>query len=359
MSRYLVDKLLGKNGYSFVAAFVFSLAAPSVGLAQTDSAPPPSQQEMSALQQAQAQAQTAGEQAAAEVSGFQPLDPLSGSYPTGLLGEEEEEEKPKAKRVMFEDLPKEVAGTNEAPPEIGTLQNLPRENTLVEGKSGMPLDIRRDAVRAAAISYGARGGLAWRTYQIRSELAQRTQALDKVYDFRSLLIPAPSGLLIEPPIISESINAMLIEGDGQTAAVSDRIYNIINNAKIVSTSRTWRTYLEREWGVVDPPPDILRPENEEERKIWKELVSKGWEEGMRQADEIFQDDLNVLMADFQGMIRYRMLLTQGMVSPPYALQVDRGVTGGGSEMRVGDRAVQITGVPELITGSDQWQPASR
>ena len=59
------------------------------------------------------------------------------------------------------------------------------------------------------------------------------------------------------------------------------------------------------------------------------------------------------------MIRYRTLLAQGMVSQPYALQVDRGITGDGNEMRVGDRAVQITGVPELITGSDQWKPANR
>ena len=73
----------------------------------------------------------------------------------------------------------------------------------------------------------------------------------------------------------------------------------------------------------------------------------------------FEDDLNELTSDFRGMVRYRVLLAQGMISPPYALQVDRGITGGGNMMRVGDRAVQITGVPELITGSDQWQPANR
>jgi defect-in-organelle-trafficking protein DotC len=270
------------------------------------------------------------------------------------------QEPQKKRQVLYEDLEKDVDGTNDVPPDLKSLQNIQRENKLIDGEvSGMPLDIRRDAIREAAISYGARGGLAARTFEIRRELETRALSLDKVYDFRQLLIPAPSGLLIEPPVISESLNAMLIEGDGQQAAVSDRIYNIVNNAKIVSTARTWRTYLEREWGVVDPPPDILRPENEEERKLWTELVEKGWEEGVRQANEIFQDDLNVLMADFQGMVRYRVLLTQGMVSPPYALQVDRGVTGDGKEMRIGDRAVQITGVPELITGSEQWQPANR
>ena len=253
----------------------------------------------------------------------------------------------------------ESSATPEKPRSLIELQTLQKENPLGEEEDGLPLDIRLDAVKEAATSFGARGGLAWRSFAIRQELEQRGRFLDKVFDFNQLLVAAPSGLLIEPPIISESINNMLIEGDGQQAAVSDRIYNIINNARIVSTSRSWRNYLERDWGVVEPPPDILRPEDEEEREIWIELVTKGWEEGVRQANEIFEDDLNILIADFEGMIRYRTLLAQGMVSQPYALQVDRGITGDGNEMRVGDRAVQITGVPELITGSDQWKPANR
>lgn len=178
-----------------------------------------------------------------------------------------------------------------APPmSLRELQNIEKESPLGEEETGLPLDIRRDAIKEAAISLGARGGLAWKSYDIRQELERRSRSLDKVFNFRQLLIAAPSGLLIEPPIISESINDMLIESDGQQAAVSDRMYNIINNARIVSTARTWRTYLERDWGEVIPPPDVLRPEDEEERALWTELVSKGWEEGVRQADEIFQDD---------------------------------------------------------------------
>ena len=252
----------------------------------------------------------------------------------------------------------EIEAPNPVPQTLHQLQTIEKQNEVV-ADDGLPLDIRRDAIKEAAISLGARGGLAWRSYYIRQSLDKRARYLDKVFDFRQLLISAPSGLLIEPPIINESINNMLIEGDGQQAAVSDRMYNIINNARIVSTARTWRTYLERDWGVVESPPDILRPEDDEERALWIELVTKGWEEGVRQADEIFQDDLNLLIADFEGMIRYRTLLAQGMVSQPYALQVDRGITGGGDEMRIGDRAVQITGVPELITGADQWKPANR
>ncbi|MEM7680259.1 MAG: type IV secretory system conjugative DNA transfer family protein [Pseudomonadota bacterium] len=247
---------------------------------------------------------------------------------------------------------------NAPPLSLDALENIRKENVVAQGE-GLPFDIRKDAIKEAAISYGARGGLAWRTYAISQDLGQRSRYLNRVFDFRQLLIPAPSGLLIEPPIISESVNSMLIEVGGQEAAVSDRIYNIINNARIVSAPRTWRTYLERSWPAVEPPPDILRPEGPQERALWVEYVNIGWQAGVEQANDIFKEDIALLLSDFRGMVRYRLLLSQGMISAPFALQVDRGVTGGGSQMRVGDRAVQITGVPQLITGASRWKPASR
>jgi defect-in-organelle-trafficking protein DotC len=248
----------------------------------------------------------------------------------------------------------------EAPPpmSLDMLQNIKQEKK-VSDEEKLPFDIREDAIREAALSFGARGGLSRRIYEIRQELEYRSRYLDKVYDFTQLLIPAPSGLLIEPPIITESDNAMIIQSGGQQAAVSDRIYNIITNAQIVSAPRTWRAYLERAWGEVELPNDLLRPENEEEREIWIKLVAEGWEQGVQQANDIFEADLSRLVGDYQGMIRYRTLVAQGMVSAPYALQVDRGITGDANQMRIGDRAVEITGVPQLVTGSDQWQPASR
>ncbi len=246
-----------------------------------------------------------------------------------------------------------------APLSLSQLENLKKENTVIAEEGGLPFDIRVDAIKEAALSYGIRGGLARRTYEIRDELKKRAGYMDKIFNFRQLLISAPSGLMIEPPIISEAISSLLIDDNGQQAAVSDRIFNITKNAKLISAPRTWRTYLEREWTVVDAPPDILRPENNEERDIWIKIINKGWAIGFEQANEVFAEDLNKLTSDFQGMVRYRLLLTQGMVSSPYALQVDRGVTGGDGEMRVGDRAVKITGVPQFITGFDQWQPASR
>lgn len=249
--------------------------------------------------------------------------------------------------------------TDEPPVSIDDLIDIPKENTLAGDESVLPLDIRLDAQKEAALSYGARGGLAWRTWYIRREMETRARYLDKVFDFRQLLVPASSGLLIESPVISEAMDAMLIDNKGLEAAVADRVLNINKNARIVSAPRTWRSYLERQWGDVEVPPDVLRPANEEERVQWTKWIKKGWQKGIEQADDIFQSDLNRLVADYQGMVRYRSLLAQGMVSPPYALQVDRGVTGGGNEMRIGDRALSLTDLPKLQTGYKEWQPANR
>jgi defect-in-organelle-trafficking protein DotC len=207
------------------------------------------------------------------------------------------------------------------------------------------------------LSYGARGGLAHRTFEIQRRLAEYDSSMSKTFDFSRLLIPAPSGLLIEPPIVSEAQRAVLVNGGGQEAAVADRIYRINRIARIVTAARNWHLYLERDWGRVDPPPAILLPKTDEEKIAWVAYVKQGWDAGVKQANETFESDIDRLTNDYTGMVRYRELLAQHMISPPYALADDRGVTGGGNEMRVGDRGVTITGQSALISKSKNWTAA--
>jgi defect-in-organelle-trafficking protein DotC len=237
---------------------------------------------------------------------------------------------------------------------IKIVNEFDEENLLDENKSKIGFQIREESLKEAALSYGARGGLSYRTFQIQRRLAEQEGNLSRIYDFGHLLIAAPSGLVIEPPVIAEALKAVIVANGGQNAAVSDRVYRINRNARIVTAARNWRAYLERDWGKVDPAPNILRPKNETEMKQWLHWLQIGWEEGVKQADDIFQADLDKLNTDYLGMIRYRELLAQGMITPPYASQEDRGVTGGGTEMRVGDRGLAITGPSQFNPKSDQW-----
>jgi defect-in-organelle-trafficking protein DotC len=249
------------------------------------------------------------------------------------------------------------------PPNIEQVQNMLHmsddDEANEEESKKVGVQIRGDALKQAALSFGARGGLAWRTFQIQRRLAENEGNMTKVYSFGALLIAAPSGLLVEPPVVSEAQRAVIVAVGGQNAAVADRVYRINRNARIVTAPRDWRSYLERDWGKVEPPPKMLRPKNELEMAGWKQWVVVGWEEGIKQADEIFTADLDRLNADYTGMIRYRELLAQGMITAPYAAQEDRGVTGGGTEMRIGDRGLNITAPALLNPKSDRWITAPR
>ncbi|MDD4615517.1 MAG: type IV secretory system conjugative DNA transfer family protein [Alphaproteobacteria bacterium] len=246
------------------------------------------------------------------------------------------------------------------PPILEDLQNqsAPEEDDET-AKATLGLQIRADAIKEAALSYGARGGLAHRTFEIQRRLAEYDTSMSKAFNFKRLLIAAPSGLLIEPPVITEGLRAVIVSSGGQSAAVADRIYRINRIARIVTAARDWRLYLERDWGFVDPPATILLPKTEEEKAAWKAFVKQGWEEGMKQAEETFEADIDRMVNDYTGMIRYRELLAQKMISPPFAAADDRGVTGGGSEMRIGDRGVVIMGQSSLIPQSNIWTPVNQ
>ena len=219
--------------------------------------------------------------------------------------------------------------------------------------------VRKEAMRDAAISYGARAGLARRTWEIVQDLERSTPALDKTYDFRRLLVAQPSGLQIEPPVVSEQMNALIVGNQGQNAAVADRILQINAPARIVTAPRNWRTYMIRNWGEVRLPPGILQPQTAAERPLFEQWVAEGWNLGTAQAEQIFEQDLNRLTRDYTGMVRYRMLLAQGMVTEPVATSKDRGITGGGQELRVGDRALAITVPSKLEPKSVYWEPTDR
>ena len=256
-------------------------------------------------------------------------------------------------------IPANSDGTSPPPPVLSDLENQQASSDVEVKPDTIGLQIRADAIREGALSYGARGGLAHRTFEIQRRLAEYDTSLSKAFNFSRLLVAAPAGLLIEPPIVSEAQRAVLVNAGGQAAAVADRIYRINRVARIVTASRNWHLYLERDWGRVDPPPAILLPKTPEEIIAWKAYVKQGWDEGVRQANDTFESDIDRLTNDFVGMVRYRELLAQGMISPPYALADDRGVTGGGNEMRVGDRGVTITGQSSLIPKSTVWTPANR
>lgn len=104
------------------------------------------------------------------------------------------------------------------------------------------------------------------------------------------------------------------------------------------------------------PDRSLLPKNQAEAEVWNRFIRDGWQNGIKQANGIFATNLNRLRRDYSGIVLYRKLLAQDMVSAPYIAKADLGVTGDSNEIHVDDRVLRITAHSELQTDSSKWQP---
>jgi defect in organelle trafficking protein DotC len=238
----------------------------------------------------------------------------------------------------------------EGPKEFEQLQTLSRNAGVKDEIRGN--FIRMDAVRDTAMSLGARTALAWRGEQINQMLASQAGYLNGVFNFQGLVLD--DGIL--PPVLLESRNALTMDNP-QNLRVADRTYQIIKQAHFVSVAPSWRDYLMMDQTRPEAPDISLLPSTDDERAAWQQGIVKGWEDGVKQANMIYDENLARLKRDYQGMVRYRMLLAQNMVSAPQVAHRELGVTGGGESLAVNDRILTIKALPSLKANSQSWKPS--
>lgn len=212
--------------------------------------------------------------------------------------------------------------------------------------------IRLQALQETALSLGARGGLAWRGKQLNDILKQRSKNLNRIYDFNSVLLESA----VLPPVLVEGRNTLNVDGS-DVLRLSDRTYQIIKQARFTTATPSWRDYLEMHFSIPDVPDNTLLPRNSREQKAWAHFIEQGWQQGIEQANTIFNVNLGRLKRDYEGMALYRKLLAQNMVSAPFVARSDLGITGDANEMHVNDKILRITAKPALQPEGKAWQPA--
>lgn len=228
------------------------------------------------------------------------------------------------------------------------LQNL--EKLSVSASKTKTGAIRSQGLRDTALSVGARGGLAWRATQINNILSQHENMLYRLFNFNAMLLEKN----VLPPVLTDARNTLTLGGI-DTIRIADRTFQIIEQAKFVTAVPTWRDYLWLSYTPPETPDKSLLPRNREERIVWKKFINEGWRAGIQQAEIIFKENIARLQRDYKGMILYRTLLAQNMVSPPFVAQLDMGITGGGADLTVNDRVLRITAFPTLQNNSQEWK----
>jgi defect in organelle trafficking protein DotC len=210
--------------------------------------------------------------------------------------------------------------------------------------------MRRDAIQQTASILGARGALAYRSVQVDHMLNKQSSLLDGIFNFNRLLLPHN----ILPPVIETSSNSMS-ENSNTSVRGSSKTYRLIQREKFVTVAPTWRDYLIMNYKKPEVPSHILLPQNRGEANLWNQSLNQGWKQGITQANEIFEANLNRLKRDVDGMILYQRLLTQRMISAPSVTMKSLGVTGNAQEININDYIKLITGHSQLQPDSRQWR----
>lgn len=236
---------------------------------------------------------------------------------------------------------------------LESLQSLQKENSF--SSSGAISPIRAEALKETALSLGAQGGLAFRANQLNEMTKQNEASLDEAFNFQRVILDHN----VLPPVLEEADKSLSLDSD-TAIRLSGTIYKIEQQAKFVTAPPNWRQYLYLSFDTPSVPNDTLLPKNNQERILWKKYITQGWTDGLKQADDIYFDNLARLKRDYQGMLLYRKLLTQNIVSKPFVAQANLGVTSNDqhSEMYINDRVLRITALPTLNPNSKEWKPVT-
>lgn len=230
---------------------------------------------------------------------------------------------------------------------LAELKNIHATGDLSD-HSGM---MRDQALQDTALSLGAQAGLYWRAQQINKILQDHSKELDQIFNFNRLMLDDH----VLPPVLQTSTKNLKLDSV-DTIRLSDETYIIKSQARFVTTPPNWREYLWLNFKPADTPPDNMLPKTSAERKIWKQYVIMGWQKGVQQGDLILHDNLSRIVRDMKGMILYRKLLAENMVSMPFVQKDNLGITGGGDSLRINDQVLQITALPQLQIDSRKWHP---
>lgn len=231
-------------------------------------------------------------------------------------------------------------------PTLSEMQEMKPDVSPASAKKDEKEDkLRAGAVRDAALSYGAKGGLAWASRQINLILEKQAGELSRIYDFNRFLIQEQGATLL-PPVIVEAKDSYEQQDAGRTLRVADRYYHIIEQARFAPVAPLWHSYLIMSFSPPAKPEDSLLPKDTE-RELWRKFVAEGWDHGVQQAIDTYRLNLRRLNRDYLGMIRYSELLEKNMVTPPVVANQNLGVTGTGLDMRQNDQLYRIINDPRL------------
>jgi len=212
--------------------------------------------------------------------------------------------------------------------------------------------LRPEAIREAGQVLGTQTAVRYRYAQIIAELRTHEASLDKIFNFTPLMMH--KGRVV-PPVIVASGHSLRIETPDQ-GSFTGASFRILKPAQLVSLAPDWRSYLlTASLPAVQPVEPSLLPKNSAERLLWEAAVEEGWKLGLQHAENLFEVSLARLVRDIRGMIRFKALVAQGMVSLPQYAEGHLGIQVGADSLDVDQRVFRLI-LPSRFMDVDNWKP---
>ena len=211
-------------------------------------------------------------------------------------------------------------------------------------------DLRKEALKDVALGLGTTSGMSFQFNKYAETIQYKSAELDKIYNFEAIRLT--NGVL--PPVLTQGFSAYHQEND-DVVRISDKTFKIEAPAKFVSVYPTWRDYLQLNYEMPPLPEKAFLPKTKAEKEFWDEQIKIGWELGVKQATEVFEASYARLDRDYQGMLTYKILLKQGLITPTVVASSNLGVTGGGNEMSINDQIYRITDHAQLDSNTKNWK----
>lgn len=219
----------------------------------------------------------------------------------------------------------------------GEIRKLQQMRSSGEQKPDM-VKFRSTVIKDAAYTLGVQAGVYWRNTNRLASLERYASLLDRIFNFTPLLLQGD----VLPPVIIEAGAGLRIENN-TTATSVIRQYKIISDARFVGTVPSWRSYLMNSYEKPENINPLVLPKNGEEQEIWNLNTQNGFHDGIKQADLVFETQLNALARDYRGIIRFTALSRQGIVSIPEISRGKCSIAVNGKQLTVGERIFRVSG----------------
>ena len=245
--------------------------------------------------------------------------------------------------------------TNEGAAAPPSLSEIVETGPSRELEADFAAEKRAGAMRAAALSFGARAGLARRGWEITRMLDRHGPQLSNIFRFGDLLLKE-GGFRVMPPVAAETREAFRLGRDGEQAASAARVVRILAKARFVSAPPDWRDYLVRTWPPAEAPVSVLFPSDSAETRRWRAWLAEGWQAGVMLADDVFAADVDRLSRDFQGILLWKRLTLARMATAPSVRLGEAPVSGGGRAMRIDEAFARLDKRARLVPRVSEWGP---